>query len=50
MPMNGDDRMTTMPSFVDALALTHLDRDKMAAILQTMFSNAFSWMEIYEFR
>ena len=31
-------------------ALTHWGRDKMAAISQTMFSNVFSWMEIYEFR
>ena len=30
--------------------LTHWGRDKMAAIFQTPFSNAFSWMEIYEFR
>ena len=26
------------------------DRDKMDAIFQTTFSNAFSWMKIYEFR
>ena len=31
-------------------ALTHWGRDKMAAISQTIFSNAFSWMEMYEFR
>ena len=30
--------------------LTHWDRDKMAAITQTMFSNAFSWMKMNEFR
>ena len=30
--------------------LTHWSRDEMAAILQTMFSNAFSSMKIYEFR
>ena len=29
--------------------LTHWGRDNMAAIFQTTFSNAFSWMEIYEF-
>ena len=29
--------------------LTHWDRDKMAAISQTMFSNAFSWMKMCEF-
>ena len=31
-------------------ALTHWSRDKMAAISQTMSSNAFSWMKMYEFR
>ena len=30
--------------------LTHWGRDKMAAVSQTMFSNAFSWMKMYEFR
>ena len=30
--------------------LTHWGRDKMAAIFQTTFSNAFSWMKMYEFR
>ena len=30
--------------------LTHRGRDKMAAISQTTFSNAFSWMKNYEFR
>ena len=30
--------------------LTHWGRDKMAAIIQTTFSNAFSWMKMYEFR
>ena len=29
--------------------LTHRGRDKMATIIQTTFSNAFSWMKIYEF-
>ena len=32
------------------LSLTHWGRDKMAAILQTTFSNAISWMEMFEFR
>ena len=27
--------------------LTHWGRDKMAAIFQTTFSNAFSWMKMY---
>ena len=30
--------------------LTHWGRDKMDAILQTTFSNAFSWMKMFEFR
>ena len=30
--------------------LTHWDRDNMAAILWMTFSNAFSWMKIYEFQ
>ena len=30
--------------------LTHWGRDKMAAISQTIFSNAFSWMKMDEFR
>ena len=30
--------------------LTHWGRDKMAAVSQTMFSNAFSWMKMYAFR
>ena len=30
--------------------LTHWGRDKLAAISQTTFSNAFSWMKIHEFR
>ena len=32
-----------------AIILTHWERDKMDAILQTTIPNAFSWMEIYEF-
>ena len=30
--------------------LTHWGRDKMPAIIQTTFSNAFFWMKMYEFR
>ena len=30
--------------------LTHWGRDKMTAVYQTTFSNAFSWMKIGEFR
>ena len=29
--------------------LTHWGRDEMAAILQTAFSDAFSWMKLFEF-
>ena len=36
------------PNFRDGL--THWGRDKMAAISQTTFSNAFSWMKTNEFR
>ena len=32
------------------LVLTHLSWDKIAASLQTTFSNAFSWMTMHEFR
>ena len=32
------------------MILRHRARDKMAAILQTTFSHAFSWMKIYKFR
>ena len=32
------------------LMLTHWGRDKMAAVSQTTFSNAFSWLKILEFR
>ena len=33
----------------DIVHLTHGGRDKMAAIFQTTFSNAFSWMKIFTF-
>ena len=32
------------------VSLTHLGRDKMAAVSQTTLSNAFSWMNMLEFR
>ena len=44
------------PLYTDILAtdshlgLTHWGRDKMTAISQTIFSNAFSWMKMYKFR
>ena len=31
------------------VSLTHSGRDKMAAILQTTFWNAFSWMKMFDF-
>ena len=31
------------------ISLTHWGRDKLAAIAQTTFSNAFSWMKMYKF-
>ena len=33
-----------------AIVLTHWGRDKMDAISQTTFSNAFSWMKMFECR
>ena len=33
----------------DLNKLTHWGRDKMAAIFQTTFSNAFSWMKMFKF-
>ena len=32
------------------MSLTHWGRDKIDAILQTTFSNAISWMKMFEFR
>ena len=40
-----------MPCFIiDTEPLTHWGRDKMDTISQTILSNAFSWMKIFEFR
>ena len=39
-----------LPVRHQAIILTHWGQDKMAAISQTAFSNAFSWMKMYEFR
>ena len=36
--------------FTQEFMLAHWGRDKMAAIFQTTFSDAFSWMKRYEFR
>ena len=38
----------TVLTFNTASKLTHWGRDKMAAISQTTFSNAFSWMKMFE--
>ena len=38
-----------MCKFHQYQTLPHLGGDKMAAIIQTKFSNAFSWMKMYEF-
>ena len=40
------DQVGAIVSFIN---LTHLPLDKMAAISQTTFSNAFSWMKMLEF-
>ena len=37
-------------SLVRRQPVTHWGRDKMAVISQTTFSNAFSWMKMYDFR
>ena len=39
----------TYPMYIIILYLTHWGRDKVDAISQTTFSNAFSWMKMYEF-
>ena len=35
---------------LDLIELTHWGRDEIDTILQTTFSNAFSWMKMFEFR
>ena len=42
--------LTTCSSSQHKDILTHWDWDKMAAIIQTTISNAFSWVKILEFR
>ena len=37
------------PFCLRAVELTHWGRDKMDAVSQTMFSNAFSWMKMHKF-
>ena len=51
MELQGGEWRKTGPWFsIKISSLTHWGRDKMAAIFQTIFSNAFSWMKMYEFR
>ena len=38
-----------MRNAMDDFLLTHLGQDKMDAISQTTFLNAFSWMKMYDF-
>ena len=45
-----DNRVYNLEAIVGANILTDWDRDKIDAILQTTFVNAFSWMKMYEFR
>ena len=42
--------ITTQHLHASRHASTHWGQNKMAAIFQTTFSNAFSWMKMYEFR
>ena len=37
-------------NWMDIYVITHWSRDKTAAISQTTFSNAFSWIRVIEFR
>ena len=39
-----------LTTIIISLCLTHWGQDKMAVIFRTIFSNAFSWMKMYEFR
>ena len=39
---------TVMP--LSGYCISHWGRDKMAAIFQTTFSNAFSWLKMFEFQ
>ena len=43
-------KMPTYKNIPTSRGLTYCGRDKMGTILQTTFSNAFSWMKIYEIR
>ena len=43
-------RRSRWPAAFITITSTHWGRDKMAAVFQTTFSNAFSWMKVYKFR
>ena len=49
-PQTTNITITTIQSWEYACRISHGGRDKMAGISQTTYSNAFSWMKIYEFR
>ena len=48
-PIQPQTQQPCWPRITGELPLTHRGWDKVAAILQTIFSNAFSWMEMHEF-
>ena len=49
LQLGPDLQWISIHTFQFNLLLTHWGRDKMAAIFLMTFSNAFSWMKIYEF-
>ena len=46
---SGSNVFNTLTKIDSNEALTHWDQNEMAAVLQTTFSNAFSWMKMYKF-
>ena len=50
VPFMGSIQAFTWYSILYKLTFTHWGWDKMAAVSQTIFSNAFSWMKMYEFQ
>ena len=46
---SGNNVFNTLTKIDSNEALTHWDQNKMAAVLQTTFSNAFSWKKMCEF-
>ena len=43
-------KLMSLPVDFTDVELTHWGRDKMTAISQTTFANAFSWMKMFELR